>query len=131
MCRIYSDGSAKHTEGAYGWLAEVSLNGEWVEVARGGGVEKRNTNNTRKISSGRMEALGVLRAKQYMQRRWNKGVEIRLDNLSVVNRHNRMWQKQKKRWNDTDNDIWDQMRRTKTRNAIAIHVQLYTDIRTH
>ena len=127
MCRIYSDGSAKHTEGAYGWLVEVSLNGKWVEVARGGGVEKRNTNNTRKISSGRMEALGVLRAKQYMQRRWDKGVEIRLDNLSVVNRHNRMWQQQKKRWNDTDNDIWDQMRRTRTRNAIAIHVYGHQD----
>ena len=126
-CRIYSDGSAKHNEGSYGWIAEVQIRNKWQEIARGGGVEKKNANPLRKISSSRMEALGVLRAKQHILRIWKEKIEIRLDNLTVVKRHNRMWQQQQKRWNDTDNDIWDQMRQTKTPQAKTIHVKGHQD----
>ena len=80
MCRVYTDGSAKHTQGSYGWVAGVEIGKakRWQEIARGGGVEKVSINPARKITSARTEALGVLRATQYIQQIWSGKIEIRL-----------------------------------------------------
>ena len=129
MCRIYSDGSAKHTQGSYGWIAGVEIGSTktWKEIARGGGVEKVSDNPARKITSARTEALGVLRAKQYMEKKWPGKIEIRLDNTTVVKRHNELGDNKRKRWNKVDNDIWDQMTRTRQRNCTTIYVKGHAD----
>ena len=92
LCLMYSDGSAKHTQGSYGWIVgvEVGKDRKWHEIARGGGVEKVSSNPARKITSARTEALGVLRGKQYTDKVWPGAIEIRLDNTTVVQRHNRL-----------------------------------------
>ena len=129
LCRIYSDGSAKHTQGSYGWIAgvEVGRSKHWYEIARGGGVEKTCANPARKITSARTEALGVLRAKQYIEKVWPGRIEIRLDNTTVVHRHNGIGENNRKRWNKVDNDIWDQMSNTRRQNCATIHVKGHAD----
>ena len=97
------------------------------EIARGGGVEKVSDNPARKITSARTEALGVLRAKQYMEKKWPGKIEIRLDNTTVVKRHNELGDNKRKRWNKVDNDIWDQMTRTRQRNCTTIYVKGHAD----
>jgi hypothetical protein len=75
----------------------------------------------------RTEALGVLRAKQYIEKVWPGNIEIRLDNTTVVHRHNEIGENNRKRWNKVDNDIWDQMSNTRRQNCATIHVKGHAD----
>ena len=58
---------------------------------------------------------------------WPAHIEIRLDNTTVVNRHNELGANTRKRWNKVDNDIWDQMAKLRHENCTTIHVKGHAD----
>ena len=64
----YSDGSLLHDAGAYGWIIGLIRKDQFLEVARGWGVEREKDNPTSDISTARMEALGLLRMAEATQK---------------------------------------------------------------
>ena len=104
----YSDGSLVHETGAYGWVVGfVTPRGEFSEIARGWGIEREKDNPTRSISTGRMEALGLLRMLEFLQSpSWKGPATLQLDNETVAKRACRDKEPSTAYWTLVDYDIW-------------------------
>ena len=112
--RGYSDGSMIHNAGSYGWVVGFHEEGAFHEIARGWGVEHERDNPTNRISTSRMEALGLLRMWEYLTKEnWQGKTLSQLDNETVANRADRWRDRPNAYWSAPDFDIWHKIRRIK------------------
>jgi hypothetical protein len=113
--RLYSDGSHRYRDqtGTYAWEAGYYEGGLWLQIAKGGGKCSEKDNPNVQLTSTRMEALGVLRGRQWIEKiEWNGKVAVWLDNQSTVTRFAKhQTERYKKCWKKADNDIWAAMRK--------------------
>jgi hypothetical protein len=112
--RLYSDGSHRYREqtGTYAWEVGYYDKDLWLQIATGGGKCSQKDNPHVPLTSTRLEALGVLRGRQWIeQNQWQGKVEAWLDNESTVTRFAKhQTERHKKCWKRPDNDIWSAMR---------------------
>ena len=112
--RGYSDGSMIHNAGSYGWIVGFYEKGTFHEIARGWGVEHERDNLTNRISTSRMEALGLLRMWEYLTKeKWRGKTLSQLDNETVANRADRWHDRPNAYWSAPDYDIWHEIRKIK------------------
>jgi hypothetical protein len=81
----FSDGSvtSDHHMGSYSWLVCLRTPHRTIIVACGGGRISENDNLNAKITSARVEALGLL-AGMHFAKRWKGRVEWKIDRTSVI-----------------------------------------------
>ena len=86
--------------------------GTWLEIARGMGWENEYDIRATVQTSTRMEAMGVLRAADWVTRNWAGHVVARLDNQTTIATFEIGFASVRKQdWHRPDNDLWEQMRK--------------------
>jgi hypothetical protein len=107
----FSDGSVSsdHHMGSYSWLLCLRTPHRTIIVACGGGWISENDHLNAKITSARVEALGLL-AGMHFAKRWKGRVEWKIDNTSVISTQAKLsWLPAREWMQQYNRDVYDNM----------------------
>jgi hypothetical protein len=94
--------------GSYSWVVCLRTLHRTIIAARGGGriCISENDNLNAKITSARVEALGMLAGMHFAQK-WKGRVEWKIDNTSVISTHaKRSWLPARKCMQQSNRGVW-------------------------